>query len=120
MGRRWRYARLRLHSADELQSKTAGEIRPAVVVGNKRNAAQRRKPLIPVLQPALEAREEGKPVARVDIRVSRIDARKRRQDVAGDDLGIVRIEPVVRIAAAVRMSLAADAQPAHIERRDTK
>ena len=90
------------------------------MIGDERNAAQRRKPLVPVLQLAVEAREEGKPVGRVGIHMGGINACKRRQDIAGDDLGIARIEPVMRIAAAVRMPLAAYAQPTHIKRRNAE
>ena len=109
-GRR-RHAGLRLDEADEIEPEAAGEIGPGVVIGDERHAAQRRELRLPFLELAVEAREEGQPVGLVGRRVGRIDARQRLEDVAGDDLGILRIEPVVRIAAAVGMAVAgADAQ----------
>src|SRR5207244_11583615 len=108
-GRGWQ-TRLRLHSADEFEAKAPREIRPAVVIGDQRNTAQRCEPILAFLDLGAETSEECEPIGFVDRRALRVDANERRENVRGDDLGVFGIEPIVRIAAAVAVRVA-DAHP---------
>src|SRR5262249_7210101 len=104
-----------LDGADEFQTEAPCEIRPAVVIGDERNAAQGCKPILPFLELGLETREECEPVGLVHCRTLRIDANQRSENVGGDDLGIWGVEQIMRIAAAVAVRVA-DAHPAQVER----
>ena len=89
------------------------------MIGDQRYAVQRRELCLPLLELGLKPREEGEAIGFVARRVCRVDARKAREDVGGDDLGVLGIEPIVRIAAAVGVAIAGpDAHAAHVERRD--
>ena len=114
-----RHAGLGLDEADEIQAEAAREIRPAVVVGDDRHGLERRQFRFPFGQLRAQASEEGRAIGLVTCRIGRIDPRQRFEDSGGDDLGILRVEPIMRIAAAMRMTVArADAHPAQFQHRD--
>ena len=69
-----------LDEADEIQSETAGKIRPAIVVGDDRHGFEGRQSCLPLRQLGLQAREECLPVGLVICRIGRIDPRQRFQD----------------------------------------
>ena len=82
-------------------------------------ALERREPCLPFGELGPQPREERGAIGLVTRRIRRIDPRQRFEDRAGDDLGVLRIEPVMRIAAAMRMAVArADAHPAQLQRCD--
>src|SRR5262245_24448370 len=114
-GRR-RHTCLRLESADELETETAREIGPAVVIADERHAVQRGELRFPFLELAVKAGQKCLSVGFVDRRALRVDAGQTFQDIGSDDLGVLRIEPIVRIAAAVGVPVARpDGEAAHFE-----
>ena len=65
---------------------------------------------------ALQPSEKSLPVGFVRRGIGRIDPRQRFKDVGGDGLGVLGIEPIVRVAAAMGMAVAgADAHPAQLQ-----
>jgi hypothetical protein len=114
-----RDARARLDDAEKVQAKTPRKIGPGVVVGDERAAlpgCKKGRPLGPL---PVEALEEGEAVGLIALRVRRIQAHQGLEDRAGDHLGVRRVEPVVRIAAAVRVAVAGpDAPGTDIEQCD--
>ena len=95
------HARLRLDEARDVQAEAAGEIGPAVVIGDESPALQRRHAALPIGELGLEDREKPLAVALEFFRMLWIETAERFQDGGGDDLRVFRVEPVMRVAVAM-------------------
>ncbi len=111
MRRARRHAGLGLDEADKIEAKAARKIGPAVVVGDHRHRPERAQLAFPFRQFCIQAREKCLPVRFIGRGVCRIDPRQGLKNVCGDGLGVLRIEPIVRIAAA--MGVAVSGTDAH-------
>src|SRR4051812_18978257 len=121
MRRGRRHARLYLQEARKVQPKAARKIGPAIVVGDDRHALEGRQSFVPLPDFLAKAREKGVSVGLVVAGVCRVDARQSRQDVCGDELGVLRVKPVMRIPAAMRVTIAgSNADAAHLECGDSE
>ena len=95
-----------LDETDEVQAKPAGKVRPAVVIGNKRRGVEPAQPCLPFFQLGVEPCEKCKTVGLVAGGTGWVDAHESLEDRAGDDLRVLGIEPIMRVAAAVSMTVA--------------
>ena len=119
MRRARRHAGLHLDEVEKVEAETARKIRPAVVIGDDRHALERRERRLPCAELLVQARDKCRAPRLVVGGVIRIDPRQRLEKRRGDDLGILRIEPVMRVAAAMGVAVARpDAHPAKLEHRD--
>ena len=115
-----RHARLYLQETRKLQPKAAGEIGPAIVIGDDRQALERRQSFLPFADFLGKTRQKGLPVGLVGLGVIGVDARQSRQNVGGNELGVFRVKPVMRITAAMRVTIArSKADAAHLQCRDS-
>src|SRR3977135_23380 len=61
------------------------------------------------------------PVCFVRLRVGGVDTRQSFEDVGGDEFGVLGIKPIMRIAAAMRVTIAgSNGDAPHLERCDSE
>jgi hypothetical protein len=114
-----RHAGFGLDEADEIKPEPPRQVGPGVVVGDHRLAPHGGELSVPVPQLSLETFEKSQTIRFVIGAVCRVDLCQCLEDIAGYDLGILGIKPVVGISACVGMPVGrTDARASLIEDRD--
>ena len=105
-----------LDEIDDIQSKAAREIRPRIVIGDELHARERRQSIAPSLTPHLELGNEAVAIGDDALALLGRQTDEGLGNASGDDNGVLRIEPVVRIGDSVRVAaFVHDALPANFE-----
>ena len=121
MRRARRHAGLRLDKADNIQPETARKIGPAIVVGDNWHGFESAQLRFPFCQLCIQTREKCLPIGFVDCGIGRVDPRQCFKNVGGDGFGVLRIQPIMRVSAAMSMAVAGtDAHPAKLQHSDRK
>ena len=97
-------ALLGLYVANHIQTKTASEIGPRVVIGDERCTRIRRQRFAPLLKARPELREKSFTVGDDAVAMLGRSTYESLRNARSDDDCVLGIEPVVRVAHAMRVS----------------
>src|ERR1700682_392727 len=109
-----------LDEVNDIEPKAAREIGPGIVIGNELYARERRQSIVPSLTPQLELGEEAFAMGDDALSLLRCQTHERFSYARGDDDGVLRVQPVMRVGHPVRVtSFVHNALSANCEQRNT-
>src|ERR1700682_5473553 len=105
---------------DDIEPKAAREIGPGIVIGKELHACEGRQSIVPSLTTQPELGEEAFAIGDDALPLLRCQTRERFSNARGDDDGVLRVQPVMRVGNSMRVaSLIHAAWSANFEQRNT-